>query len=132
MFRRCNLDAFWGREPSTVLANRRNINHLIQIWEGLLGATPVLPTLGPFPDYDCFGVTVAVAMLAKLLNPGRYAEYTQFQTLRKLRSAYSNLYHASSQGSTLMMTLGRDTTKTFLSNCPTHSLRFECFVKGCF
>jgi hypothetical protein len=78
------------------------------------------------------GVTVAVAMLAKSLNPGRYAEYMQFETLRKLRSAYSNVYHASAQGSTLMMTLGRDTSKSFLSNCPTHSLWFERFVKGCF
>jgi len=37
-------------------------------------------------------------------------------------AAYSNLYHASAGGSSAMMTLGRDTTKTFLSSCPSNSL----------
>jgi hypothetical protein len=57
--------------------------------------------------------------------------YTQFETLRKLCSAYANLYHASLEVSAAMMTLGRDSAKTFLSNCPTHSLWFERFAKGC-
>jgi hypothetical protein len=30
---RANLDAFWGRETSTVLANRRNLDQLIKLWE---------------------------------------------------------------------------------------------------
>ncbi len=69
---RCNLDAFWGRELTTVLANRRNVDQLIQLWVGLLSAEPQVPTLGPFPQTDCFGVTVAVAMLSKSLRPGRH------------------------------------------------------------
>lgn len=92
---------------------------------------PILPALGPFPNFDVFGITAAVAMLAKSLEPGRYKEHTQFQTIRKLRSAYSNLYHASGTGSTCMATLGRDSAKHFLSNCLTHSTWFEKFAKGC-
>ena len=70
-------------------------------------------------------------MLAKSVEPGRYRNYTQFETLRKLRCAYSNLFHASALGSGSMSTLGRDTAKTFLSACPSHSLWFERFSKGC-
>jgi hypothetical protein len=71
-------------------------------------------------------------MLNKSLKAGRYADYTQFETMLKLRSAYSYLHHASALGATSMMTLGRDTAKTFLSTCPTNSLWFERFCKGCF
>jgi hypothetical protein len=114
------------------LANRRNLDQLIRVWDITLGTTPILPSLGPYPSYDCFGVSVAVGMLLKSLNPGKYADYTQFETMRKLHSAYSNLYHASAMGSTSMMMLGRDTAKTFLSTCPTNSLWFERLCKGCF
>jgi hypothetical protein len=92
---------------------------------------PILPALGPYPMYDVFGITAAVAMLAKSLEPGRYQPHTQFETIRKLRSAYSNLYLASSTGSTSMTVLGRESAKPFLSNCPTNSKWFEKFAKGC-
>jgi hypothetical protein len=132
VLRRATLDAFWGRESSTVLANRRNLDQLIQVWDNLLETTPLMPPLGPYPAYDCFGITVAVPMLVKSLSPGKYASHTQFETMRKLRSAYSNLFHASALGASVMSTLGRDTAKTFLSNCPTNSLWFERFCRGCF
>jgi hypothetical protein len=70
-------------------------------------------------------------MLTKSAEPGRYKNHTQFETIRKLRLAYSNLYHASADGSGSMATLGRDSAKTFLSTCPSHSLWFERFAKGC-
>lgn len=131
VLRRCNLDAFWGREESTVLANKRNVDQLLRLWQEQVGLTPSLPNLGPFPTTDVFGVNVAVGMLLKSLEPGKYSAHTQFETMRKLRSAYSNLFHASAEGSATMMTLGRDMTKTFLSACPTNSLWFERFAKGC-
>lgn len=131
LLRRANLDSLWGRETSTVSANRRNLNQLIRLWCDQIGVDPQLPALGPFPAHDAFGVTAAVAMLAKSLEPGRYKHYTQFETMRKLRASYSNLFHASAMGSTSMSTLGRDSAKTFLSTCPSHSLWFERFAKGC-
>jgi len=51
--------------------------------------------------------------------------------MRKFRSSYSNLYHASAEGVATVATLGRDTAKTFLSSCPTQSLWFERFARGC-
>ncbi len=131
LLRRANLDSLWGRETTTVEANRRNLNQLIRLWSDHIGVEPQLPRLGPFPTQDVFGVTAAVAMLAKSLEPGRYKNHTQFETMRKLRSAYSNLFHASASGSVSMMTIGRGSAKTFLSSCPSHSLWFERFAKGC-
>jgi hypothetical protein len=87
--------------------------------------------MGPHPDSDVFGVSVAVGMLLKSLQAGRYRDYTQFETMRKFRSSYSNVYHASAEGATTLATLGRDTAKTFLTACPTQSLWFERFAKGC-
>lgn len=78
--------------------------------------------IGPFPKLDVFGVTVAIGMLLKSLQPGRYQSCSQFETMRKLHSAYSNFCLASAQGAMAMMTLGRDTLKTFLSTCPMQSV----------
>jgi len=103
--RPANLDSLWGRETSTVSANMRNLNQIIRLWCDQIGDDPQLLALGPFPGHDAFGVTAAVAMVAKSLEPGRYKHYTQFETMRKLRSSYSNLFHASAVGSTSMITL---------------------------
>jgi hypothetical protein len=130
---RANLDAFWGREPSTVLANRRNLDQLVKMWQEV-GLAPhnLLPALGPYPDEDVQGIGVAVAMLVKSTKPGRHnPTYTQFETMRKLRAAYSNMYHASARSNINTVTLGRDTAKSFLTTCPTQSGWFERFCNGC-
>jgi hypothetical protein len=131
LLRRCSLDAFWAREVSTVASNRRNLELLVQLWESQVGLTPLLLRMGPFPTHDAFGVSVAVGMVLRSAQPGRYKPHTQYETMRKLRSAFSNLFHASAQGCSTMATLGRDTAKTFLSACPTQSLWFERFARGC-
>jgi hypothetical protein len=130
---RSNLDAFWGHEPSTVVANHRNLDQLLKMW-GEVGLTPnlLLPALGPYPDEDVQGVSVAVAMLVKSTKPGRHNElYTQFETMRKLRAAFSNMFHASARSNVDTVTLGRDTAKSFLTTCPTQSSWFERFCSGC-
>ena len=130
---RANLDAFWGWAPSTVVANRRNLDQLMKMWSEV-GLAPdlLLPALGPYPDTDVQGVSVAVAMLVKSTKPGRHnREYTQFETLRKLRAAYSNMFHASARSNIDTLTLGRDMAKSFLTTCPTQSSWFERFCSGC-
>ena len=128
--RRANLDALWSRETSTVLANTRHLRQLLETWE-LVGIPPPMPALGPFPMTDVQGFGVAISMLLRSLNPGKYGDYTQFATIRKERSCFNNYYHASAVGSKAMATLGQDTAKAFLTNCPTQSLWFERFAKGC-
>jgi hypothetical protein len=129
---RANLDACWSRETSTVVANRRNLGQVVQLWKQTGIIPHVLPPLGPHPVEDSFGMAAAIAMLLKSTQPGRYdTSYTQFETLQKLRAAYSNFYHASAVSNATAMTLGRDTAKSFLTTCPTQSMWFERFAKGC-
>ena len=128
--RRANLDAFWAREPSTVGANRRDVDRLIKLASDA-NIEPVFEPLGPFPEEDVQGVFVALSMLQRSLEPGKHATYSQFQTIRKLRSAYSNQFMASVKGALASATLGRTFGKTYLTQCPTNSLWFERFSMGC-
>ncbi len=100
-------------------ANRRNLDQLVRLW-GDLGLQPTaLPALGPYPNEDIQGVSVAVAMLLKSTKPGRHnEEYTQFEMMRKLQATFSNLFHASAHSSVNTLTMGRDTTKLILTTCP--------------
>jgi hypothetical protein len=129
--RRANLDAVWGREPHTVAATLRGVKHMIRMW-GKVGLEPDLPPLGPFPVEDSLGMRVAVAMLMKTLEPGRYhSSYQQFETVRKLRAAYSNVYMASREGVLSLRTIGGDRAKHHLTFSPTQSAWFERFSQGC-
>ena len=128
--RRCNLDALWGRERATVDANRRSLAKTILLWDKV-GIIPPLPALGPFPLEDKLGYSVAIAMLLKSLEEGKYANYQQFETIRSLRSAFSNLYLASVDGAYCQRSVGRETSKLFFTESPTQSLFFERFATGC-
>eukprot|EP00980_Cylindrotheca_fusiformis_P003587 scaffold795_cov113-Cylindrotheca_fusiformis.AAC.4 len=128
--RRASLDAFWSREPSTVSANlyqsRRNENY------GRLryGMDSVAPRLGPFPLEDTFGMKPALIMLARSLDPGKTEGTVQFATVRKVRSAFSNNYHASQELSGLAA-MAYETTKMYSTACPTYGYWFDRFVAGC-
>ncbi len=99
------MDAVWGRETQTVQANLRAIKQLIKMWEKV-GLAPQLPSLGPFLVRDSLGMGVAIAMLLKSLEPGKHdPRYQQFETIRKLRAGFSNLYMASREGVTSLRTV---------------------------
>jgi hypothetical protein len=92
--RRINLDAFWSRASSTVLGNRDKIRAALKLSEqvGLVG--PYEHT-GRLPFHDHCGYEVAIQMVLASLKPGKYSpEYSQWDTIRKVRTAYSN--HAKS------------------------------------
>jgi len=95
--RRVHLNAVWGRESATVEATLRGVKQLVRLWGGV-GLDTALPPRGPYPVEDSFGMSVAIAMVLKSLEPGRYQEHQQFETIRKLLSSYSNLYMSSPQG----------------------------------
>jgi hypothetical protein len=128
--RQVNLDALWGREPSTVDSTKRSVNQLLNLWQQL-NVTPTLPIIGPHPVADTFGYAVAIAMVLKSRDKGRYAAHQQYETIRKLRAGYTNTYMSSVAGTQDLHTVGGDTLKYSLSKCPTHSLWFERFTKGC-
>jgi len=70
-------------------------------------------------------------MLYRSLDGEKYSSYKQFESIRKLRSAYLNTYHALAVGVSQMTSLGRDTSKVFLTKSLTQSLWFERFANGC-
>lgn len=112
-------------------ATLRGVRHMVRLWDKL-DLAPCLPALGPYPVSDSLGMSVALAMLMKTLELGRYnVRYQQFETVRKLRAAFSNVYMASREGVTSLQTVGGDRAKHHLTHSPTQSLWFERFAQGC-
>ncbi len=96
--RRANLDALWSVEPKTVIRNLAECKRGALIAASLGFKDKLYPPLGPFPLQDTFGMSAAIVTLQLSLNPGKYDKNVQFSTIRKFRSAYSNVYHASVEG----------------------------------
>ncbi len=131
VIRRALLDSLWGREPQTVSSTLRAARNMVQQWQKV-GLTLQFPSLSPFPVCNSLGMGVAVAMLLKSLEPGRYsARYQQFATVRKLQAGFSNIYMASEEGASCLRTVGGDKAKHQLTYSPTQSLWFERFSQGC-
>ena len=126
--RRASLDAFWGRESSTVAANRNGVMKLYKVSLDL-GLKNIFPAMGPFSLEDNLGMGIATCLLRRSLERGKYRETLQFETVRKLRSAYSNLWHAS-QATLTTSVMARDVRKTYVTTCPTYSLWYERFMLG--
>jgi len=125
-----NLDAVWGRQSLTVASTLRGAVQMTQFWTKV-GLTPNFPPLGPYLVGDLFGASVAIAMILKSLDPGCYVQHQQFESIRKLRVAFSNIYMTSLEGTACMWTFGVDRKTHLLTSSPTQSQIFECFEQGC-
>lgn len=86
-----------------------------------------------FPEWDHCGYEVAIQMVLASLKPGRYSkEYTQWDTIRKLRTAASNQYRASGQAGGTELALCDDRGHAQrLSFDPCASVWFIRFFIGC-
>jgi hypothetical protein len=127
--RRASLDAFWARESSTVRANLRGATKLEGIGDSL-GMESVSPPMGPYSTEDTMGMGLAVCILIRTLDPGRTEDLVQFSTARYLRSAYSSMYHASARHQQGMAVMAQNTTKIWVTDCPSYSYWFERFMRG--
>jgi hypothetical protein len=87
---------------SSTLRATRDIVRLL----ATVQVTPPFPTVGPHPVEDSSGVSIAIAMLLKSLSPGRYEGYQQYETIRKLRAGFSNVFQASLAGGDSFKTMG--------------------------
>ena len=128
--RRATLDSFWSRERSTVAANLGEIRRYAHI-QGLFGlGTIAFPVRGPFGSNDTMGMEVACALLVRSLAGGRNAKHVQYETVRKLRSMYSNYVHTcpGGTGDTFMSDLG---SASMVSTSITNQLWFKRFMIGC-
>jgi hypothetical protein len=71
---RATLDAFWGRETSTVNTNlneakqQERTNSRLRMPSGT-------PPMGPFPVRDDGGMQAAIDILDRSMDPGKYAEF---------------------------------------------------------
>jgi hypothetical protein len=90
-YRLVNLAALWSRERSMVTNNKRWVQKGARLNQ-VLGQIRTYPTLGPMPLEDVTGHGVAAQMLMASCDPDKYhTEYSQYDTIPKLRSAYSSL-----------------------------------------
>ena len=125
------LDAFWANDTQTVYKNKLEVKRIITLSE-LVGINPPFAPLGPFEmKKDRMEVGITVIMVLCSLDPGQYRNYCQFDTIRKLRSAFSNAYMVSAENSDIATSSGRIGGKAFYTKCPAQSFRFQKFNLGC-
>ena len=130
--RRVNLDMFWSKEGSTVGATYRALKKARGLSEQL-GLTPVRIVVGPWPLGDTVGFQIALEILRASKLPGRNdTMYTQFDSIRKIRSAYMNVLECDPSRGLDNKTLKTDKGQmlTQLNSC-TQSKLFCMFMKGC-
>ena len=98
---------------------------------GILEIPSITPPMGPFSLEDKLGMGVAMTMLMRSLDAGKNKRTIQYSTMRRLQSAYSNIYNASSSLSNVAGMAQQETRKVFSTDCPTYGYWFERFMKGC-
>ena len=95
LIHRANLDAFWSRARSTVAQNLSKVKLLLEFLKNT-GVDGLFVSRQPFPMKDHCGYELAIATLQYSRRPGKHTQnFTQFDTVRKLRSAYGNWLRAS-------------------------------------
>lgn len=130
--RSANLAALWSRERTTVLNNLRLVRRAVEL-NVALNQEGMFPNLGPMPLEDIWGHGVAIMMLMASRAKGRYHEdHLQFDTIRKFRSIYHNIWDASVAGSAFNISTGRNKRgeSVLLTRCPTESEWYKRFDKG--
>jgi hypothetical protein len=94
---RATLDSFWGRETTTVTKTLMEAKRLERAFSRL-GMPSGTPPMGPFPVRDDMGMQSAIAVLDRSMDPGKYAEFVQWETSRKTRSCITNVSQAGVGG----------------------------------
>ena len=92
--RRENLHIFWFREPRMVSSTWRDSFKLAGLGMRVC-LSNIWPVMGLFLLEDSLGIGLAVAMLIRSLEKGKYQSNLQFDTVRKMRPIFSNTWHAS-------------------------------------
>jgi hypothetical protein len=130
--RRANLDCFWSRSTGTVRGNKDKLILGAEML-GLVNLSGGYNHEGPMPDYNHCGYKIAMQMLLYSRRPGqKRRSYLQLDTVRKLRTSYSNQVRCSPQAARETLSLGdqRGKYKRFTRD-PCSSLFFYRFIEGC-
>ena len=97
LIRRENLDMLWSRERTTVAANLSRIKEVLNKWHPFRRSIP-LPEITAWKVEDQMGMGIAMMTLAKSMEKGRIASYTQFDACRYIIGTVSNMYGATASG----------------------------------
>jgi hypothetical protein len=125
---RAILDGFWRRETSTVTKHLNEAKRMEKTFSRL-GMSSGTPPMGPFPIRDDMGMQAAIAVLDRSMDPGKYAEFVQWETFRKTRSAITNVSQASVGG--MGDSIGAyEQKKRWISSVATHTFWFERCMEG--
>ncbi len=129
--RRVNLDVFWSRESSTIaslLSQLRKGKRMSQY----LNMDPINLPIGPWPVRDDLGFQVAIEILRASQEPGRNVkEYQQYESIRKIRSAYSSIFESSPIASKIGLSFkGNKGAMVHFTDSPLNSLFFRSFMSG--
>jgi hypothetical protein len=127
-----NLDTFWSRASDTVNGNRDKLSDMLNLSK-LVGLEGPCVHDGPYPDFDHCGYEVAINMLLMSRRPGRNSRtHLQFDSIRKLQSAYGNQVRSSPQSTKTVMAMGDQKGRYLrLSTDPCASMWFHRFLEGC-
>ena len=130
--RRVNLDMFWSREPATVNSTLRSLLKGRQMSQQL-GLPPVQLKMGPWPMSDTIGFQIALEILKASKLPGKNdATYSQFDTIRKVRTGYVNSIECEPLRVLNTLTFKNEKGQFFTPiNSPTQSKLFTMFMQGC-
>ena len=92
------------------------------------------PDYGPYPPFDHCGYEIALNMVMASLKSGKHADdHLQFNTIRKIRTAYSNFIRAAPFSYAYPWVVGDGEGKNFqrLATDPCGTLWFHRFLEGC-
>ena len=129
--RRVNLDMLWSSEGSTVGNNLGDLRKGTRM-SSSLDLTPLHVSRGPWPVGDNLGFQVAIEIVRASQEKGKNsAEYVQFDTVRKIRSCYTNAFESSPVAALESITFKGDYGKSYhFSKSPLNSLLFRKFMNG--
>jgi hypothetical protein len=131
--RRVILDAFWSRARSTVDSNTAKAREALTLSRGM-GMRGAAEAPGPLPPFDHCGYEVAIQIVVSSLGAGRYSKtHKQWDTVRRLRSSYSNQVRAAAEANSNPMVLTDADGKSYqrIGRDACGSLWFQRFTLGC-
>jgi hypothetical protein len=123
--RQVNLDAFWSRDPTTVSQNLGKINRALQISHEMGMPNRPMPKLGPRKLEDEFGDGSGATMARHSMDPWITEDTVLFETVRKIKSAFVNLYQASVENASTEVIGGKDGKKRFIMEVPIYHGWYE-------
>jgi hypothetical protein len=95
-----------------------------------IGFESASPEMGPFLVEDLFGMKIACTILHRTLDPRKHEKHIQFVTACKIRSTYSNMYHASRLMKEVTV-MAFETYKLYETTCPAYGYWFKRLILSC-